>query len=405
MDIQKSPMMNIDHTGSNQPSPGDMQRKAPGTRRAVRIAVAALLILLCIAGALRIFGHAGTNSAAPASKGAAALELLPRDVAEATVRALQRTIPLTGTLQPLNQTEIKSQQAAEIHEVLVREGEPVQKGQILAQLDTTELEAKLRDKLGALAVGKAQLALARKNLQANESLLERKFISQTAFDNIQSNFHIGEATLVSLQAQVEQARKALAHTIIRSPIAGVVAERIAQPGLAVAVNTKLFTVHDLSLMNIEALVPARDIPAVQVGQEARLLIEGFGERIFVGKVDRINPSTEQGSRSIMVHLLIANTDGQLKGGMFAQGTLGVSSIVSAIVVPQAAIREQGGRTSVFRIEAGVLAEQSVETGMRDAATDTIEIRAGLPSGASVVVGNLAHLRTGQPVRVMNVPTE
>jgi membrane fusion protein (multidrug efflux system) len=405
MDIKKSFMMNIDHTGSNQPSPGDTQRKTPGARRAVRIAVAALLILLCIAGALRIFGHAGTNSAAPAPKAAAALELLPRDVAEATVQALQRTIPLTGTLQPLNQTEIKSQQAAEIHEVLVREGEPVQKGQILARLDTTEFEAKLRDKLGALAVGKAQLALARKNLQANESLLERKFISQTAFDNIQSNFHIGEATLVSLQAQVEQARKALAHTIIRSPIAGVVAERMAQPGLAVAVNTKLFTVHDLSLMNIEALVPARDIPAVEVGQEARLLIEGFGERIFVGKVDRINPSTEQGSRSIMVHLLIANTDGQLKGGMFAQGTLGVSSIVSAIVVPQAAIREQGGRTSVFRIEAGVLAEQSVETGMRDAATDTIEIRSSLPSGASVVVGNLAHLRTGQPVRVMNVPTE
>ncbi len=397
--------MNTDHFGGNPPSLGDTRRKAPGARRAVRIAVAALLILLCIAGTVHLFGYAGTHSAVPAPKAAAALELLPRDIAEATVQPLQQSIPLTGTIQPLNQTEIKSQQAAEIHEVLVREGEPVEKGQVLARLDATDFEAKLRDKLGALAVGKAQLALAGKNLRANESLLERNFISQTAFDNIQSNFHIGEATLVSLQAQVEQARKALAHTIIRSPIAGVVAERIAQPGLAVAINTKLFTVHDLSLMNIEALVPARDIPAVQVGQEARLLIEGFGERVFVGKVDRINPSTEQGSRSIMVHLLIANTDGQLKGGMFAQGTLGVSSIVSGTVVPQAAIREQGGRASVFRIEAGVLVEQPVETGMRDAVTGTVEIKSGLPSGARVVVGNLANLRTGQPVRVMNVPTE
>ncbi|WP_176767765.1 efflux RND transporter periplasmic adaptor subunit [Nitrosospira sp. Nsp18] len=378
----------------------------PGRRRAARLTIAALLILLCIAGALHIFGYVGTNSAAPAPKaGAAALELLPRDVAEATVQALQRTIPLTGTIQPLNQTEIRSQQAAEIQEVLVREGEPVEKGQVLARLDTTDLEAKLRDKLGALDVGKAQLALARKNLHANKSLLERNFISQTAFDNLQSSFHIGEATLVSLQAQVEQARKALAHAVIRSPIAGVIAERVAQPGLAVAVNTKLFTVHDLSLMSIEALVPARDIPAVQVGQEARLLIEGFGERVFIGKVDRINPSTEQGSRSIMVHLLIDNTDGQLKGGMFAQGTLGVSSIVSAVVVPQAAVREQGGHASVFCIEAGALTEQRVETGMRDAATDTIEIRSGLSAGARVVVGNLGNLRAGQPVRVMNVPTE
>jgi RND family efflux transporter MFP subunit len=398
-------MMDIDHTESNRPFPDGTHQKTPGRGRAARVTIAALLILLCIAGAMHIFGYAGTNSAAPAPKAAAALELLPRDVAEATVQALQRTIPLTGTIQPLNQTEIRSQQAGEIQEVLVREGEPVEKGQVLARLDTTDLEAKLRDKLGALDVGKAQLALARKNLHANESLLERNFISQTAFDNLQSSFHIGEATLVSLQAQVEQARKALAHAVIRSPIAGIIAERVAQPGLAVAVNTKLFTVHDLSLMSIEALVPARDIPAVQVGQEARLLIEGFGERVFIGKVDRINPSTEQGSRSIMVHLLIDNTDGQLKGGMFAQGTLGVSSIVSAIVVPQAAVREQGGHASVFCIEAGALTEQRVETGMRDAATDTIEIRSGLSSGARVVVGNLANLHAGQPVRVMNVLTE
>ena len=405
MDISQNSTMDIDHTGSDRPLPSDTRQKAFSARRTARIVAVVLLLLLCLAGALHFFGYAGTNSAAPAPKAAAALELLPRDVAEATVQALQRTIPLTGTIQPLNQTEIRSQQAAEIQEVLVREGEPVEKGQVLARLDTTDLEAKLRDKLGALDVGKAQLALARKNLHANESLLERNFISQTAFDNLQSNFHIGEATLVSLQAQVEQARKALAHAIIRSPIAGVIAERVAQPGLAVAVNTKLFTVHDLSLMSIEALIPARDIPAVQVGQEARLLIEGFGERVFIGKVDRINPSTEQGSRSIMVHLLIANTDGQLKGGMFGQGTLGVSSIVSAIVVPQAAVREQGGHASVFRIEAGVLTEQPVETGMRDAATGTIEIRSGLSSGATVVVGNLANLHTGQSVRVMNVPNE
>lgn len=342
-------MMDIDHTGSERPLPGDTRQKVSSARRAARIVAVVLILLLCIAGALHIFGYVGTNSAAPAPKAAAALELLPRDVAEATVQALQRTIPLTGTIQPLNQTEIRSQQAAEIQEVLVREGEPVEKGQVLARLDTTDLEAKLRDKLGALDVGKAQLALARKNLHANKLLLERNFISQTAFDNLQSSFHIGEATLVSLQAQVEQARKALAHAVIRSPIAGVIAERVAQPGLAVAVHTKLFTVHDLSLMSIEALVPARDIPSVQVGQEARLLIEGFGERVFIGKVDRINPSTEQGSRSIMVHLLIDNTDGQLKGGMFAQGTLGVSSIVSAIVVPQAAVREQGGHASVFAL--------------------------------------------------------
>ena len=143
--------MYIDHSGIDRPFQDVTRRKASGTRRAVRIAVAALLILLCVAGALYLSGYVGARSAAPAPKAAAALELLPRDVAEAAVQPLQRSIPLTGTIQPLNQTEIKSQQAAEIQEVLVREGEPVEKGQVLAKLDATDLEAKLRDKLGALA--------------------------------------------------------------------------------------------------------------------------------------------------------------------------------------------------------------------------------------------------------------
>jgi membrane fusion protein (multidrug efflux system) len=230
--------------------------------------------------------------------------------------------------------------------------------------------------------------------------LQKKFISQNAFDNVQNSYEINEATLVSLRAQVEQARKALAEAVIRSPIDGVVAERIAQPGMAVAVNAKLFAVHDLSLMNVEALVPASDIPRVTVGQTAKLSIEGFGERVFIGKVDRINPATEPGSRSILVHLLVANGDGQLKGGMFAQGVLNVSSTVSAIVVPVAAVRQHEGQATVFRIVSGTLVKQAVELGMRDASGDVIEIKSGLAAGAWVVVGDLAGLQSGQAVHVV-----
>lgn len=380
------------HVSLSTAKPGlRLQRYAPP------MAVLALLIALGVAGASHFFGTA--DAVAPVATAPVAFELLPRDVAVASLAPLQRTIPLTGAIQPLNQTEIKAQQAGEIREVLVREGDPVRRGQILARLDTADLAAKLRDKLGALAVGKAQLAHAEKNLRSNEALLQSNFISQAAFDNLQNSFQVNEATLGSLRAQVEQARKAVADAVIRAPINGVVAERLAQPGLAVAVNSKLFTVQDLSLMNVEAPVPASDIPAVSVGQEARLRIEGFGEREFVGKVDRINPSTEPGTRSIMVHLLVANSDGQLRGGMFAQGTLGVSRTVSATVVPLTAVHRQGGRDLVFRIEAGILREQTVVVGMTDTTTGVVEIKSGLAAGDQVVIGHLANLRAGQPTRI------
>ena len=374
-------------------------KTSTGRPRVLRIL--AILLALGVTGfAIHRLTDPDINPAAAMTASTeAVIELLPRDVAEVTRRELERSIPLTGTVYPLNQTEIKSQQASQIDQVLVRVGEPVRRGQVLARLDTTDLDAKLRDKLGALAVGKAQLAHAQKNLQTNATLRKSNFISENAFDNIKNSFQINEAGLLSLQAQVEQARKALADAVIRSPMDGVIAERVAQPGLAVSVNAKLFTVQDLSVMNVEAAIPANDIPQVQIGQTASLQIEGFSDREFVGRVDRINPSTEKGTRSIIVHLSVVNPEGVLKGGMFAQGTLGVSGRIDALVLPLAALRESDGKTTVLRIESGHLIEQPVEAGLQDSASESVEIKSGLPEHALVVVGKMDKLKHGQAVSV------
>ena len=376
-----------------------------GKSRGLRRLAIVLTVVLAIAGGAQFYEQSGPDPVVHAVRAAVpdTIELLPQDVGLVSTQTLRRTIPLTGTIAPLNQTEIKSQQAAEIREVLVREGEPVARGQIIARLDASELEAKLRDKLGALAVGEAQLALAKKNLANNASLLQRKFISQSAFDDVRSSLDVGEATLVSLRAQVEQARKALGDAVVRSPIDGVVAERIAEPGLAVADNAALFTVQDLSVMNVEALVPANDIPRVRIGQQATVSIEGFGERVFIGKVDRINPSAEKGTRSIVVHVLVANPDGELRGGMFAHGNLAVSDAVTALVVPRTAVREQVGRHSVFVLDGSTLVEQAVVLGFADAASGVVEVTSGLDENSRVVLGNLSSLQAGLQVRMSQRP--
>ncbi|MDZ4262945.1 MAG: efflux RND transporter periplasmic adaptor subunit, partial [Pseudomonadota bacterium] len=311
----------------------------------------------------------------------------------------------TGTIYPLNQTEIRSQLAGQVLEVLVREGDQVSRGQILAKLDSTDLKAKLNDKLGALAAGKAQLNLAEKNVENNTSLLERKFISQSAFDSVQNSYQVSTATLASLQAQVEQARKALNDAVIRAPLEGVISERQAQPGLVLAINTPLFTVQDLSLMNMEALVPTGDIAQVQVGQKAELQVEGFAEKIFIGEVDRINPSTAKGSHSIVVHLLVKNPDRRLRGGMFAQGNLAISTAISAVVVPKIALHWRGDQASVMSIENGKLVEQPVVPGIQNKSSGDIEIKSGLAAGSRVVIGDLTNLHSGQSVTIAASNTE
>lgn len=325
------------------------------------------------------------------------IAFLPEDIAEVDSQTLQQTIALTGSLRPLNQTEVRTQLAGQIKQVFVREGDAVTRGQLLIAMDTEDLDAKLADRRASLEAGKAQLVFAEKTRASNLALLESGFISQAAFDREQSAYLVADATIKSLQAQVDQAGKALRDASVRAPFAGVVSERVAQPGMAIAANGKLLTLVDPSSMELEALVPAADISSVRVAQRAALTVEGYAADEFVGKVVRINPATREGTQSIPVHLLIANPNGRLKGGMFVKGTLVTASKSAAAVVPAAAVREEIGESYVMRFEGDHLAKQPVTVGTRDA--DNIEIVAGLRGGDKVVIGDFPNLREGLKIRL------
>jgi RND family efflux transporter MFP subunit len=116
-------------------------------------------------------------------------------------------------------------------------------------------------------------------------------------------------------------------------------------------------------------------------------------------VDRINPSTEPGSRSIAVYVQIANQAGELRGGMFAQGSLRIAESADAPVIPASALHEEAGATFVYRIEGDRLARRPVEVSIRDAATGTVAIASGLDAGDRVIVSALANLQAGTAVRV------
>ena len=180
----------------------------------------------------------------------------------------------------------------------------------------------------------------------------------------------------------------------------MVATRIAEPGLSVAANSALMSVHDLSLMELEVLVPTSQIPAIRVGQKASFGIEGFEARSFDGSVERINPSAAAGARSIAVYIRIANPDQQLRGGMFAQGAIVVASNAKAVVVPLAAVYENNGSAHVLRIDDGTLVDTNVSLGSTDGATGLVEVLAGLQPGDRVVISGARNVKAGQAVRVL-----
>ena len=149
------------------------------------------------------------------------------------------------------------------------------------------------------------------------------------------------------------------------PLTGVVAKRHDQPGEKVPFDAPLVTIVDLTQMELQAMVPANDIPELNLGMKVTLAIDGFGERRFTGTIDRINPTTEAGTRAILVFVHVPNPDGALRGGMFVTGRVTLAAGAPVPTLPPIAVRTEAGQNFVWTIENGKLARRIITIGRRD----------------------------------------
>jgi len=366
-------------------------------RRLIGAAIV-LVIVGAIGGtaAMRIVKKA---SDAPGGKDVVVLEFTPADLARVDAQPMSRWLPVSGTVQPLRQATVKAKVSGDVREVPIREGESVRAGQLLARIDTADLEAKLIERNGALESAKAQLAMAAKTQGMNQQLLKQNFISQNAYDNSESSVSVSQGNVKSAEAQVQLARNALRDALAASPLAGVVAKRHVQVGEKVAFDSPLVTVVDLSDMELQAAVPAVDVPELTIGKSVELTIDGFGDRRFTGRVERINPAAEPGTRAILVYVGIPNTDRALRGGMFATGRIALAASAPVPTLPATAVRTEAGQTFVWTVEGGKLVKRFVTTGRRDDTVGRVEVKTALPPDAPVLAARFDNLKDGAPAIV------
>jgi RND family efflux transporter MFP subunit len=151
-------------------------------------------------------------------------------------------------------------------------------------------------------------------------------------------------------------------------------------------------------------VPASEIGKLRLGQPVAFRVDGFGEQRFAGRIDRINPATVAGSRSINVYAVIDNPQGVLRAGLFAQGAVSLERIEGALVVPASAVREELGRNIVYALVDGAVQRKAVKTGPADAA-DRVQVLEGLAPGDRIVRTNLGTLREGTAARLSGPQAE
>lgn len=375
-------------------------------RRNFWIVLAALLLAASV-GAAVLKKSAPAAVVPPATASAPVMEFLPSDVMLLKPRDLKQTLPLSGSLRAVNQAAVKARLAGEVREVLVREGEAVKAGQLLVKMDASEYQARLEQTRGSLMAAQGQLDMATKARDNNKALLSKGFISQNAFDNAASQYDIARANVESAKGALDVANKALNDTRILAPISGLVSSRMVQPGEKVSADNRLLDVVDLRQLELEAAVPTSDIMSIAQGQEVQVKVEGLAQPL-PGKVVRINPAIQAGSRSIMVYIQVDNPEGMLRAGMFGEARLTLAKKSGVLSVPQSAVQLEAGKPVIYTIENGKLAQRAVTLGIKgdDGEGGAVEVLKGLDEGAQIVRNNLGYLRPGTAVRFAKtaVPT-
>jgi RND family efflux transporter MFP subunit len=345
--------------------------------------------------------EAGTSGAAGAPV-ASEVEFLASDLYTLAPQRLTRSIPLTGTLRPVNQTVVKTKVQGELRELTVREGTSVRRGQLLGRLDLTEYEVRVKEREAQLKSAESQVDQTLRTLENTRQLKEKNFVSQSALDASRSAWEVAVGNRDAAAAQAALARKSLADAVLIAPIDGVVAERFAQPGEKLPIDGRVLSIVDLSKMEIEAPVPAAEIGSVKIGQSVELRIEGVSAR-QVGRIVRIAPATQAGTRSVPIYIALDNRDPSVRAGLFAQGVLAIDQRDGVLAIPIGAVRDAGGRTFVYVIANDKLIERDIKLGLRDETGvdgSRVEVVSGLNAGDRIVATNLGSLRAGSTVRVV-----
>ena len=361
-----------------------------------------LVLALLAAGALRLISARQAQKAELAAQQLAAqvpavLELAAADVLRVQTLELVQSLAIAGPLRASNSAFVKARVAGELQGLVLREGDRVSAGQVVARIDATESQARVRQAQQQAEAARAQVDIARRSFDNNRSLVEQGFISKTAVDTSAASLAAAEASFRAAQAGADLANKALEDTVLRAPMAGVVAQRLAQPGERLAVDTRILEIVDLSRLELEASLNPADSLVVRPGQEAVLSIEGASQTLSA-KVLRVNPSAVAGSRAVLAYLAVQSNPG-LRQGLFVQGRLSIGTL-QVLAIPLAAVRTDKPLPYVLLIQDGAVVHQTVELGARgEQADQTMVGIKGLPERAVILSGTLGSQRAGTRVKL------
>jgi len=367
-----------------------------------KISLFILVLLLLVAGGAFQWKRLHPPAAAPAPLPAASaqLPLVALSAADTVLLEkieLQQTLPISGPIKAVNSAFVKARVAGELQDLQVREGDLVQAGQVIARIDPTEYQARLRQAQQQAQSAKAQVDIAQRSYDNNRSLVDQGFISKTALETSAFTLAASQASFQAAQSGVDVLQKALDDAVMRAPIGGLIAQRLAQNGERVAIDARVVEIVDLSRLELEASVSPEDAMRVRIGQSAQLAIDG-AEQTISARVARVNPSASATNRAVVVYLSVTPNP-QLRQGLFAQGDLATGA-QSVLALPLGAVRTDKPQPYVQALVQGKVVHLPATLGVRGKYQgQTMVALEDLEPGLRVLRGTVGPLLAGTPVSI------
>ena len=309
---------------------------------------------------------------------------VPVEVAAVTAGDIAAYFTGTATIGAEEETGVVAKVGGVVKEILVEEGRYVKEGDVLARLDDEKIAVQL-------AQSRASLDKLQSVYERSVNLHDRNLVSTEVFQ--QSKYDWEQA-----KAAYELAELDYKYTSIRTPIAGVVAERLIKVGNMVLPNQSVFRVAGLNPLIAVLHVPERQLGKLCVGQPAALSIDAMGSEPVTGRIKRISPVIDPATGTVKVTVEARDPSGRLRPGMFARIQIIYDVHANAVKAPKDAIITEDRENAVFVVRESMAYRLSIETGYIN--TTHVEVLAGLKAGDTVVTTGKGSLKDSTKVQIV-----
>ena len=313
-------------------------------------------------------------------------------------QTVQPFVEAVGTLKPNDEATISPEVDGIVSSIKVDEGSAVSKGMVLAVIKDTDYRLALNQALSARKQAEALLANVKIEYQRKEALLKDELVTKQQFDDVSTRVSVATQDLDRATSALALARERLAKTTIRSPLNGLVRQRMVTSGDFVRTSMPILSIIQNDPLKLSFTVTEKDLTSIKLGQKVVFTVDAFPGSEFEGSLSILYPSLDERSRTLQVEALVPNGELTLKPGLFTRVKVYTSSPKEAVVVPITALLYEGTRIRVFVLDGNKASERAVQVGGKYG--DMMEITEGLKAGETLIVVGQNQLTDGVKVNVV-----